>query len=97
MDGTIRLWQVADHTPILSVQANTGVIWAIALSGDGRLVVSGGRDGMVRLWDTRSGAELRTLHPDRRYERMDITGLTGITKAQKAALLALGAVEQSDH
>jgi hypothetical protein len=26
---------------------------------------------------------------------MDITGLTGVTKAQKAALLALGAVEQA--
>jgi hypothetical protein len=29
-----------------------------------------------------------------RYERLDITGLTGITAAQRAALLALGAIEQ---
>jgi hypothetical protein len=34
------------------------------------------------------------LRPERRYERLDITGLTGITEAQRAALLALGAVEQ---
>ena len=30
-----------------------------------------------------------------RYERLDITGLTGVPSAQRAALLALGAVEKS--
>jgi hypothetical protein len=34
-----------------------------------------------------------TLRSERRYERLDITGLTGITEAQRRALLALGAVE----
>jgi hypothetical protein len=38
---------------------------------------------------------LRTLRADRRYERLDITGLTGVTEAQRAALLALGAIEQA--
>ena len=37
---------------------------------------------------------LHTLRGDRPYERMDITGLTGVTEAQRAALLALGAVER---
>jgi hypothetical protein len=32
---------------------------------------------------------------DRRFERLDITGLTGLTSAQRAALLALGAREQA--
>jgi len=41
-----------------------------------------------------SGTCLRTLRPERRYERLDITGLTGITDAQRTALLALGAAEQ---
>jgi hypothetical protein len=35
------------------------------------------------------------LRGDRRYERMDITGLTGVTEAQQTALVALGAVERS--
>jgi hypothetical protein len=50
---------------------------------------------MVRLWEVRSGACLHTLWGDRRYERLDITGLTGVTDAQRAALLSLGAVEQA--
>jgi hypothetical protein len=32
--------------------------------------------------------------PDRRYQRLDITGLTGVTDAQRTALLAQGAVER---
>src|SRR5205823_2778848 len=42
-----------------------------------------------------SGAYLRTLQSDRHYERLDITGLTGVTEAQRTALLALGAVEHA--
>jgi hypothetical protein len=34
------------------------------------------------------------LRAERRYERLDITGLTGVTSAQRTALLALGAIEQ---
>jgi hypothetical protein len=34
------------------------------------------------------------LASDRHYQRLDITGLTGVTEAQRAALLVLGATEQ---
>ena len=34
---------------------------------------------------------------DRRYERMVIGGLTGITPEQHRCLLALGAIERQDH
>jgi hypothetical protein len=40
---------------------------------------------------------LHTLRPDRLYECVDITGLTGVTAAQRDALLSLGAVERSGH
>jgi hypothetical protein len=56
-------------------------------------LASGGFDGTVKLWETHSGTCVRTFRPERRYERLDITGLTGITDAQRTALLALGAVD----
>lgn len=89
-DGTEALQLVEEHPFDLLL-----LVAAVALSGDGQLVASGSFDGMVRLWDARSGACLRTLRPEHRYERMDITGLTGTTDAQRQALLALGAVDWS--
>jgi hypothetical protein len=38
-----------------------------------------------------------TLRRDRPYERLDITGIRGVTEAQKASLLALGAFEETSE
>jgi hypothetical protein len=45
----------------------------------------------VRRWSTESHLLLHTLRAERPYEEVDITGVTGITEAQREALLALGA------
>jgi WD40 repeat protein len=65
----------------------------VALSADGQVLASASFDGTVKIWRSSDGACLRTLRPERRYERLNITGLTGITDGQRAALQALGAVE----
>src|SRR5262249_7423930 len=78
-------------------RGHTGGVFAVALSADGRLVVSGGFDGTVRLWDSARASWLRTLQADRRYDGLDITRLSGITDAQRTALLALGAVERASQ
>jgi WD40 repeat protein len=93
-DGTVRLWESDTGRPLATLQGHTGAVFGVALSADGRLLVSGGFDGVVRLWDARSGTCLHTLRSERRYERLNITGLTGLTEAQRAGLMALGAIEQ---
>jgi WD40 repeat protein len=64
----------------------------VAFNPDGSTLVSGSRDETIKLWDVRTGECFKTLRPDRPYERMNITGVTGLTEAQKASLRALGAV-----
>src|SRR5262249_55715653 len=93
-DGTVRLWETSTGRPLATLQGHVGAVRGVALSGDGRLGAGGSYDGTVKLWAAPSGTPLRTLRAERRYERLDITGLTGVTEAQRAALLALGAVER---
>jgi WD40 repeat protein len=93
-DGTARLWELRTRRAQAMAEAHTGAVHGVALSADGRLLVSGGFDGLVRVWETHSGTCRHSLRSDRRYERLDITGLTGVTDAQRAALRALGAFER---
>jgi WD40 repeat protein len=95
VDGAVKLWEAASGRLLATLQGHTGLVYGVALAGDGHLVASGGADGTVKLWDGASGAGLRTLRGDRPCERLDITGLSGVTEAQRAALLDLGAVERS--
>jgi hypothetical protein len=93
-DGTVRLWETNSGRSLLTLHGHTGTVMGVALSVDRSVLASGGADGTVRVWEAGSGTCLRVLRPERRYERLDMTGLTGITAAQRAALLALGAVDR---
>jgi WD40 repeat protein/transcriptional regulator with XRE-family HTH domain len=93
-DGTVRLWDVACGRLLATLPSHAGVVFGVALSWDDRSLVSVGDDGLLKVWDVQTGASLRVLRPDRRYERMDITDLTGISEVQKTALIALGAAEE---
>jgi WD40 repeat protein len=74
-------------------ETHQGTIQSLRRSPDGTKLASCGDDGAIMLWDLRSGEHLQTLRRDRPYERVNITGIKGLTEAQRTALRALGAVE----
>ena len=92
-DGTLRWWEVQSGECVRVREAHQGTVQALKRSPDGRILASCGDDGTIRLWDLENGEPLQTLR-DRLYERLNITGIRGLTEAQKASLRALGAVEK---
>ena len=93
-DSTVRLWDVPSGSTLATLQGHSSTVFGLSLSADGRLLASASGDGTVKLWETGSGTCVATLRTEPCYERLDITGVTGVTTAQRAALLALGAIEQ---
>jgi WD40 repeat protein len=87
-DQTVRVWDVESGTHLQSLQGHTHTALALCFS-------AANMDGTVCLSDVQTGVCLRTLRSERPYERMKITGATGLTAAQVAVLKVLGAVENS--
>lgn len=93
--GILRWWDVESGRLVWAREAHNGAIQAVRRSPDGSKLASCGDDGAIMLWDIDSAEHLQTLRRDRPYERLNITGIRGLTEAQKEMLRALGAVE--DH
>jgi WD40 repeat protein len=97
-DLTVRLWDLhgpADAAaPCQILTGHTEEIFTAVFHPDGDLVVSASGDGSVCFWETPNGALRHQLTVPGPYAGMEITGVTGISAAQKAALRTLGAVEE---
>jgi WD40 repeat protein/transcriptional regulator with XRE-family HTH domain len=93
-DGKLRWWQVQSGRCVQVQEGHQATVHALKVSPDGGKLASCGDDGAIVLWDLEAGKPLRTLRRDRPYERLNITGIRGLSEAQKASLRALGAFEE---
>ncbi|WP_292774992.1 NB-ARC domain-containing protein [Nostoc sp. NMS9] len=95
-DQTIKLWDVSNGKCLKTLQ---GANWvkSVAFSPDGQTLICGSQDETIKLWDVSTGDCLRILRSPRPYEKMNITGVTGLTAAQLVTLKALGAVENGEQ
>ncbi|MEM6432369.1 MAG: NB-ARC domain-containing protein [Cyanobacteria bacterium P01_D01_bin.115] len=94
-DGTIRLWNIHEQRCIYVIEKHSSWNESIAFSPDGKTIATGSADGIIRLWSVLSGRCLAILQIPRPYEGTNITGVQGLTEAQRASMLALGAVDES--
>jgi WD40 repeat protein len=91
-DQKVCIWDVQSGQCLNTLQGHTALVWSVAFSSDGQTIASGSTDETIKFWDVLTGECLKTLK-NRPYEGMNITGVKGLTEAEKAALKALGAVE----
>ncbi len=93
-DLQICLWDPATGSLQRRISSeHTQTVRALCFAPHGSLLASGGNDGLICLWNALTGRLLGRLSAPRPYEGMNITGVEGLSEAQKNALLALGAFE----
>ena len=95
-DRTVRLWDVSTGGCIRTLTGHTSEIYSVSFSPDGQIVASGSDDQTARLWDASTGECIKILRAPKLYEGMNITGVTGLTQAQKATLITLGAIAHGE-
>ncbi len=93
-DGMLRWWDLQLGECVRMREGHQGAIHSVKIRPAGQRLASCGDDGAINIWDLESGEKLKTLRRDRPYERLDISGVQGLTEAQKATLQALGAIEK---
>ena len=60
-DNALCVWNVPEGKLIHELQGHTHAVYTADFSPDGKLAVSGGWDGTIRLWDLESGEELSKI------------------------------------
>jgi len=49
--GTLELYDIPSATCLATIDAHSGAVWSVALTADGRGLVSGSADHDVKFWD----------------------------------------------
>ena len=91
-DQSIKLWNTETGERRKTLSGNVSQVQPLAWSPNGQWLASGSSNGTIKLWDVNRGECRKILRAKRPYEGMNITGVTGITEAQQAAIIALGAI-----
>ncbi len=63
-DGTdfaVRVWDLETGQQVRRLEGHKGLVWSLAVSPNGRYVLSGGNDAVAILWDLRSWHEKHRL------------------------------------
>lgn len=98
-DRTIRLWDVATGTCIRVLTGHTHAVRAVAFQPASPdplappILATASQDETIRFWNIHTGECVQLLRPTRLYEGMNITQTTGLTEAQRATLMQLGAIQ----
>lgn len=93
-DRSVRVWDVASGQCHHTLIRHTNSVQGVAVHPAGQWLATCALDTTINVWQLANGAHLKTYKHPGPYIGMKITGASGISATQKAALKALGAVEE---
>jgi WD40 repeat protein len=82
-DKTIRIWDTARGTLVLTGEGHISDVCAVVFSPDGKRVASGGGEHILWIWDAATGHALRTLRGHTR-------GIGGLAYSPDGSTIATG-------
>jgi predicted NACHT family NTPase len=94
-DRSVKLWNAQSGDLELTLEGHQDWIWSVVFSPDGSRLASGSDDGTMRIWDVATGECLAVID-DRLCGGLNITGVQGLTPAQRLALKAYGAFDEAE-
>lgn len=86
-DGAVRITSASGEVRVLGSHA--GRVAALAASPDGRWLVSGGEDGLVRLWDVEAGTAVEVGRHDAPVTAVATWGGEAVLSATKSGVVSL--------
>lgn len=92
-DHNVKLWDMATGECVKNLEGHNYPVWSVHSDRQGYFLASGSHDQGIKVWDLHTNECLKTLRADKPYNGLNITGVTGITTAQKVTLKALGAID----
>ena len=93
-DQLIGLWQVASGQRLKTLAGHQDRIRALVFDPtQPHCLLSSSQDETIKIWDVGQAVCQQTLHPDRPYERMNLSQATGLNTVQRLTLKRLGAIE----
>jgi WD40 repeat protein len=90
-DRTVRIWDANTGECVRVLTEHEEAVEAVRFNPDSSLIASCSQDATIRIWDVKTGDHKKLLRVSRPYEGMNISGVTGLSDAEKALLLSLGA------
>jgi serine/threonine protein kinase len=84
-DALIRIWNVPDGSAAKSVKGHQGIVWSLAYSADGSMLLSSSRDRSARIWSTRTFSNMRTAQ-----WRSDVNLINGVAFSPDSKFFAAG-------
>ena len=94
-NDVIYLWSLETGQIFQSFTIENERFFSTRFSPVNQSLASGNNRGAIRIWDVKTSACRAVLQVPRPYEGVTITGAQGLTVAQRASMLALGAVDHS--